>query len=235
MIITPRHLSITLLIALALHGGLALWLTLPKPERPAEPPAPPLRVNLLTMVAEQAVETPPAPLPPKPKPAPKPKPTPKSKPEPKPKPKPELKQEPKSEPIPVPVETPLEPLPELLPEREPVLQTEPPFIEPVVPLSPLDAEATARYEQLLVAWLEKHKKYPRRAKRLRIQGEGVLRILINRVGETQQVTLEQRTGNRLLDKAALDMAQRANPFPPMPDNDPRQEFEFMVPVAFLLH
>jgi len=99
---------------------------------------------------------------------------------------------------------------------------------------PLDAVATARYEQLLMAWLEKYKKYPRRAKRLRIQGEAVLRILINRAGEAQQVTLEQRTGNRLLDKAALDMAQRANPFPPMPDNDPRQEYEFMVPVAFLL-
>ncbi len=238
MIITPQHLSITLLIALALHGGVALWLTLPEPELPVEPPAPPLRVNLLAMVAEQTVETPPAPLPPKPKPKPKPKPEPKPEPEPKPKPEPkpepepELKQEPKPEPVPV--ETLLEPLPEPLPEREPVLQTEPPSIEPVVPPSPLSAEATARYEQLLVAWLEKHKKYPRRAKRLRIEGEAVLRILINRAGETQQVTLEQRTGNRLLDKAALDMAQRANPFPPMPDNDPRPELEFMVPVAFLL-
>jgi protein TonB len=99
----------------------------------------------------------------------------------------------------------------------------------------LDTVATARYEQLLVAWLEKHKKYPRRAKRLRIEGEGMLRILINRQGQTQQVTLEQPTGNRLLDKAALEMAQRADPFPPMPEKDPRRELEFMVPVAFVLY
>ena len=136
--------------------------------------------------------------------------------------------EPLPEPVPTPVETPPEPPPKPVQQ---VVQAQP--VEPVV-LPPLDAVATARYEQLLVAWLEKHKKYPRRAKRMRIQGEAVLRILINREGETQQVILEQRTGNRLLDKAALDMARRANPFPPMPDNDPRSELEFMVPVAFLL-
>ena len=95
-------------------------------------------------------------------------------------------------------------------------------------------EATARYEQLLVAWLEKHKKYPRRAKRLRIEGEGLLRIVIDRTGRTRQIKLEQHTGNRLLDKAVLEMVERANPFPPMPDDDPRQELEFIVPVAFVL-
>ena len=83
--------------------------------------------------------------------------------------------------------------------------------------------------------MQKHKEYPRRAKRLRIEGEGMLRILIDHAGRTQQVTLEQRTGNRLLDKAALAMAQRADPFPPIPENDPRRELEFIVPVAFVLH
>ncbi len=225
MVITPQHLSITLLIALALHGGVMLWLTLPEPELPAEPPIPPLRVNLLAMVAEHTVATPtPPPLPLPPKPELKPEPKPEAKP--KPEPLPELA--PLPEPIPTPVETLREPLPEPIPQQQQIVQA------PPVALPPLDVVATARYEQLLVAWLEKHKEYPRRAKRMRIQGEAVLRILINRTGETQQVTLEQRTGNRLLDKAALDMAQRANPFPPMPDNDPRQELEFMVPVAFLL-
>ncbi len=100
--------------------------------------------------------------------------------------------------------------------------------------APLDAAATIRYEQLLVAWLEKHKLYPPRAKRLRIQGQAMLRIRIDQSGHTQLVALEQRTGNRLLDKAALEMAQRANPFPPFPDGDPRQELEFIVPVVFAL-
>ncbi len=98
----------------------------------------------------------------------------------------------------------------------------------------MDAAATAKYEQLLVAWLEKHKKYPRRAKRLRIEGEGWLRILIDRSGAVQRVKLEQRTGNRLLDRAALEMAAQADPFPPMPEDDPRQELEFIVPILFAL-
>ncbi len=86
-----------------------------------------------------------------------------------------------------------------------------------------------------MAWLEKHKQYPRRAKRLRIEGEGMLRIRIDRAGRVLQVELEKRTGNRFLDKGALAMAQRADPFPPMPDGDPRAELEFRVPVAFRLN
>jgi len=232
MTITSRHLSTTLLIALALHAGLMLWLALPEPDLPVEPPEPPLRVNLLAMVAENTVD---APTPPPEPVAPPPKPKPKPKPEPKPElPLPEPEPQPEPEPLPEPVLTPLETLPEPPPEPvQQVVQT-PPVEPPPVVEPPVDAVATARYEHLLVAWLEKHQKYPRRAKRLRIQGEAVVRILINRAGETQQVTLEQRTGNRLLDKAVLSMAQRADPFPPMPDNDPRPEFELRVPVVFLL-
>ena len=101
-------------------------------------------------------------------------------------------------------------------------------------VAPFDTVAATQYEQLLVAWLEKHKRYPRRAKRLRIEGEGILRIVIDRAGRARQIALERRTGNRLLDKAALEMAQRADPFPPIPDKDPRRELEFVVPVAFVL-
>ena len=131
------------------------------------------------------------------------------------------------------------PAPDLLPvEKPPEVVKTPVLIQNFSPaehsLVPLDAVATAKYEQLLVAWLEKHKKYPRRAQRLRIEGEGLLRILIDRTGKTQQVTLEQRTGNRLLDKAVLEMAKNASPFPPMPENDPRQRLEFVVPVVFAL-
>ncbi|NOY63247.1 MAG: TonB family protein [Gammaproteobacteria bacterium] len=163
-------------------------------------------------------------IPPKPKPKPKPKIKPKSK------QKKPIIQEPQPKPQPVAQAIPEpQPVVESAPQPEPVQQIEQP-----VSTAPLDAVATARYEQLLVAWLEKHKKYPRRAKRLRIEGEGMLRIRIDRSGRTQQVTLQQRTGNRLLDRAALEMARRADPFPAMPENDPRQGLEFVVPVVFAL-
>jgi len=217
MTITRLHLSITVLLALALHGGLAIWLALPTPA--PTPTAPPLRINLLAMVADSTVNAAVAPTKPLPEPISEPS------------VEPHVEPEPVEKPIPVP------------PTSRPVNHVPEPILEPIQekiqPTAsseiPLDTIATARYEQLLVAWLEKHKKYPRRAKRLRIEGEGRLRILIDRTGRTLQVTLEERTGNRLLDKATLEMARRADPFPPIPENDPRRQMEFIVPVAFVLH
>ncbi|VAW94950.1 hypothetical protein MNBD_GAMMA23-1882 [hydrothermal vent metagenome] len=200
-------MSATLLIAVLLHGGLAIWLSMPDVVPPPKPVKQPLHINLLATIAETnnnvvpEVVKPPEPVKPKPEP--------------------------------VVEKTPVKKIPK--PEKitevvEKIIQ--PPQIEPRP--ATLDKVATARYEQLLAAWLEKHKKYPVRAKRLRIEGEGLLRILIDRSGQTRQVSLEQRTGNRWLDKAALAMAKRANPFPPMPEDDPRRELEFFVPVAFVL-
>ncbi len=215
-------MSITILLAALLHAGIAFWSSPPESVPPVKRDQP-LKINLLAIVAETTTNVSSKVPPPQKiieqkiqrkvvKPAMPKKPIPKPE---KVKPQqiknisgPDLEPEPMSEPTPAP------PV-----ENSPVA---------------IDAVATARYEQLLVAWLEKHKKYPRRAKRLRIEGEGMLRILINRNGQTQQVNLQQRTGNRLLDKAALEMAQRANPFPPMPLNDPRAQLEFVVPVAFVL-
>ena len=236
-------MSITVLIALALHGGVTIWLTLPTPAPLPPPPVPPLRINLLAAVADNTVtatiETP-EPLP---KPLSEPMVEPKPIPQPEPqlveqeasvKPQPAVNPTPKPEPPQPPTPHPTNNISE--PEQRPELTQEILQSAPAASsVAPLDAVATARYEQLLVAWLEKHKTYPRHAKRLRIEGEGMLRILINRSGRTQQVTLIQPTGNRLLDNATLEMVRRADPFPPMPENDPRRELEFIVPVAFVLN
>lgn len=242
MTITRLHMYVTVLIALALHGGVALWLALPAPH--PLPPLSPLPVNLLAIAPDAAMNdaaiTPSEP-PSQPVSEPTPEPAPVAA-QPKPKPQPVV-QEASVEPQPVlkPMPVPQPPIPRMVNNAPEYEQLPKPIQERVQPtpaatsLAPLDAAATARYEQLLVAWLEKHKKYPRRAKRLRIEGDGMLRILINREGQTQQVTLEQPTGNRLLDKAALEMAQRADPFPPMSENDLRLELEFLVPVSFVLH
>lgn len=200
-------MSLTLLIAALLHVSVALWLSVPETVSPPKQKQP-LKISLLATIAETTTNVVNEIIPPKKKP------------------KPEIK------PAPVKPQTPVKPIPEPEKVEQQVEKIPEPIIEPTPPAP--DATATARYEQLLVAWLEKYKKYPRRAKRLRIEGEGMLRILIDRSGQTRQISLAQPTGNRLLDKAALEMAQRANPFPPMPQNDPRAQLEFNVPVAFVL-
>ena len=244
MKITWLHMSITVLIAITLHVGIAMWFSLSSHAPLKEPPALPLRVSLLAAVEKTTVNTsiqesqlepisePVLTPTPAPKPAAKPviqevllEPFPSVKPMPEPQP-------PTPEPQPS-TPRPVNSAPETEQSSKPVQEMAQPV--PAAPsVAPLDVIATARYEQLLVAWLERHKKYPRRAKRLRIEGKGMLRILIDRTGRTQQVTLEQRTGNRLLDQAALKMAQRADPFPPIPDNDSRRELEFIIPVVFAL-
>jgi periplasmic protein TonB len=223
MPLTRLQMSATLLVAILLHVAVAAWFSLPEPA--AKPLlAKPLKINLLASitdisknVAAEIVEPPE-----------------------KVKPEPVIEKKPVK---PKPIENTLNPEPLIEPLIEPIQPVTQPVVQPVaqpvaqpVPAEAkvMDAVATARYEQLLVAWLEKHKNYPRRAKRLRIEGEGMLRILIDHTGETQQVSLKQSTGNRLLDKAALEMVRQANPFPPMPENDPRQTLEFIVPVAFML-
>lgn len=228
MTITWQHMSIALLTAFALHSGIAFWLTLPEPQ--PTPPEQTLRVSLLATIAETTTAVEPVtPLPQK-----KTEPPTSAKPKPKPEPEPMVQKPAPPEPVieatPQPEPLPFEPPPEIVEAAVPL--PEPAPVEPTP--APLNATAMAEYEQLLVAWLEKQKKYPKRAKRMRIEGEGLLRILIDRSGQAQKITLEQRTGNRLLDKAVLEMAARANPFPPMPENDLRQTLEFIVPVVFAL-
>ncbi len=96
----------------------------------------------------------------------------------------------------------------------------------------VDDNALARYENLLLTWLERYKYYPRRARRLRIEGEGRLRIRIDSEGRAIKLELERSTGNRLLDRAALDMARKAAPYPPPPVSD--GELEFIIPVVYAL-
>ncbi|NOZ53194.1 MAG: energy transducer TonB [Gammaproteobacteria bacterium] len=263
MTISRWHLSVTLVVALAIHSLLAAWLIrhqqqLPKPPI-TEVKLAPLHLSVLTTIAEKtvsAISAPPA-LQPTPKLKPKvlkpkvlkPKiTTSKSIPFQQPKSIPKATApQPKPAVTPTP-STPVEQMAESLPDTVQHMPQQTKQITPQVTqalvaeaappvianTAPLDNSATIQYEQLLVAWLEKHKRYPRRAKRLRIEGEGLLRIRISPTGHTQSVNLEQSTGNRLLDQATLDMAKRANPFPAMPENMTGQGREFIVPVAFVL-
>ncbi len=249
--LSSRHMVVALFTALLLHGVLLWRFTLPEAEPMAQPRE--LRVQVLAAVAELASRTaPPVPAPPPPversiPPPPEPTPEPRPEPPPAPRAEPPPLQEPPPVAEPLPPPAPVVP-PDLPPERpEPVAQVQEPtpVAEPlpetpdrVADASPqpdaavIDAQALVRYEHLLLAWLERHKHYPRRARRLRIEGEGRLRIRIDGEGRAVALELERSTGNRLLDRAALDMARRAAPYPPPPEVD--GELEFVVPVVFAL-
>ena len=224
---------VTVAIAILLHGGFMFLFSLPASKVLPDRIKQPVRINLLATIAETNANTASEMTKPVPPILKKLEPLIQKAPIQLPmKPEQKLKLKPKPKPI-EPRVAKKRPAEEI-PKKHTLVETVAP-VEPVKSSNEaMSVVSMTRYEQQLVAWLERHKKYPSRAKRMRIEGEVLLRIIIDRLGEIQQISLAKRSGNRLLDKSAIAMAQRANPFPPMLENDLRAQLEFVVPVDFSL-
>jgi periplasmic protein TonB len=95
--------------------------------------------------------------------------------------------------------------------------------------------ARIRYEQLLFAWMDRHKQYPMLAQRRGLEGNGAIRVRIDRQGRVLERSVDQSTGETMLDQAALDMVRRANPFPAVPTEYEGDGFEFVAPIQYRLH
>jgi protein TonB len=171
-------------------------------------------------------------------------------------PEPEAAPEPIPEPEPEP-----EPLPE--PDPQPVAATrpEPPPERPLPAEQPAtvsgaagqqgsrDADETGSgdatagggipgssrdYAATVLAWLEQHKEYPRRARLRRQEGTVVLYFVVDRGGAVLEYRLEGSSGHLALDEEVLAMIERAQPLPPMPEDLQRDRLELIVPVEFFL-
>lgn len=96
-------------------------------------------------------------------------------------------------------------------------------------------EVVRRYEQMLSAWIERHKIYPLEAQENGIEGNVLLRIRINRQGTIQYITVERGSGSPLLDSAVVQTARASNPVPVVPTDYPGGDYlEFRVPMQFQL-
>ena len=94
-------------------------------------------------------------------------------------------------------------------------------------------EARKRYELTISQWIAKHKVYPAGALLLGQHGKVVIRLRIDRAGNVKYSAIEQSSGFKLIDRAALDMVARANPVPAVPsDYPPGNLLEFLVPASF---
>lgn len=90
----------------------------------------------------------------------------------------------------------------------------------------------AGYAGLLKARLQENMHYPRAARLSGQEGRAVVRFLIDRQGSVLSIELEQGSGYPLLDREAVEMIQRADPFPEMPAQMLGANLELRVPVAF---
>jgi protein TonB len=94
--------------------------------------------------------------------------------------------------------------------------------------------AMADYYGRLQAWLEKYKRYPRRAKLRNEEGVALLRFVVTRAGEVTDFSIEKSSGHPLLDEEVGEMLRRAQPFPKMPSEMYESRVELLVPVQFYL-
>lgn len=95
-------------------------------------------------------------------------------------------------------------------------------------------QAVDRYHAQLAAWLERHKRYPLRARQMRQEGVVRLRFVIDREGEVISHRVDKSSGHAILDDAASDLLRRASPMPAIPPDMGRSRLEIVVPIAYRL-
>ena len=196
----------------------------------------------------QQVESPPPPPEPEPEPEPElekiEEPPPKKPevvlPQPPP-PKPRMKRKP-----------PPEPVREVEPRKEPEPKPQPPApattAPPSAPATPAPVAAAPQpsassvqslnaiqtWRSLLLAHLERHKRYPRRARWRRQEGVVHLRFTMDREGHVLAAQIARSSGHDTLDEEVLALIRRAQPLPKPPSELPGESLEFVVPVQFFL-
>jgi protein TonB len=91
-----------------------------------------------------------------------------------------------------------------------------------------------RYYAELAAWLERHKRYPSRARKMRQEGIVRVRFVIDRSGKVISHRIETSSGHTVLDHAASELLRRASPMPAIPASMGRSRLEIVVPIAYRL-
>ncbi|WP_425405831.1 TonB family protein [Hwanghaeella sp.] len=90
------------------------------------------------------------------------------------------------------------------------------------------------YIAKLRLWLERHKDYPKLARRKRMQGVVLLYFRVGRDGSVMAQEIREGSGHTLLDDAALEMLVRAEPLPSFPQDMPGDYLDVVLPVEYSL-
>jgi protein TonB len=123
------------------------------------------------------------------------------------------------------------------PEAPPSPVPPAPIVTPPPPPGPSQSEiddARGRYGNALWGAIEKHKQYPRIAQMRGWQGEVVLELLLDGSGKLKSKKVLTSSGYEALDKQALDMVEKAAPFPTPPEALRGNSFTIKVPIPFKL-
>lgn len=90
------------------------------------------------------------------------------------------------------------------------------------------------YPAEVLAWLERHKRYPARASASGQEGMAVVSITLDRRGRLLRVSLVASSGHPHLDDAALAQVREAAPFPAAPPGATWTRRRFEAPMVYRL-
>jgi protein TonB len=97
-----------------------------------------------------------------------------------------------------------------------------------------DANALPNWKSLLVATLERNKRYPAQAQAHGEHGVAELAFSIDRRGGVHHARIVRSSGSSLLDSETLAMLERAAPLPPPPPEVAGAEIPIVVPIRYNL-
>ena len=88
------------------------------------------------------------------------------------------------------------------------------------------------WQKSLVFHLNKHKKYPHDARKNGHEGVANVSFTIDRSGKVISSSLDKSSGSDLLDKEAIEVLNRASPFPTPPADVPQLTIHLSLPIQF---
>lgn len=133
------------------------------------------------------------------------------------------------------VETVTESMPKNSPSSQAVSNT----LSDAIPIGMVGAESDdikLKYQTKLAAWLAKHKRYPKLAKRRKQEGVVKVKFQIDAQGKLLSHQLLERSSYDSLNKEVERMLKRASPMPPIPAalRTERELYTYTIPVRFEL-
>lgn len=101
-----------------------------------------------------------------------------------------------------------------------------------VGMSRIDRRAIQNWQRDLVMHLNRHKRYPSRARAERKHGIVNVAFTMDRDGRILDAKISKSSGYELLDSAAIAMLNKASPLPLPPDSMPGSAIDLVVPVNY---
>jgi protein TonB len=88
------------------------------------------------------------------------------------------------------------------------------------------------WQRKIFAHIVRHKRYPGEARAKALAGETLIAFTLDRQGHVANLRIARSSGHAVLDRAAIQVLERADPLPVPPVQLASQNLDFSVPMRF---